>query len=352
MEAEEKMVLRDLPVDTRNYTILDNVTGKPVDQGSYSLTIDPEVINKLNKLKRVTEEKLKQASLRSTYSEATLVETFTPEDNSVFSPLYTGEYIHAEDYNFAPIEEEVPELEEVEVEETPTFNPTEVIQQEGILARVTARETPVAPVEEAKPEESEPNPFDLSQDTSFDLNAETSSIDTTEEINTTPVDNSIFNPETSGLQQASEQIIKIDTEKLGPAIKPPKEEKQGKEKISLDKMEIREGKGVAWLAYLLFFIPLLFNRNNRFVRLHANSGLKLNLIEIIGGILFSLQFLVKNATDKTQLIITCCSVAGLAILAACAIMILPMMIYTMAGGQFQTPWLWKKRMIHVKTVRD
>ena len=50
MEAEEKMILRDLPVDTRNYTILDNVTGKPVDQNSYSLTIDPEVKNKINKL--------------------------------------------------------------------------------------------------------------------------------------------------------------------------------------------------------------------------------------------------------------------------------------------------------------
>ena len=101
------MVLRDLPVDTRNYTILDNVTGKPVDQNTYSLTIDAEVINKLNKLKRVTEEKLKQASLRSAYSDSTLVDTFTPEDNSVFSPLYEGEYIDAEDYNYFTEEEVV-----------------------------------------------------------------------------------------------------------------------------------------------------------------------------------------------------------------------------------------------------
>ena len=48
---EQSMILRDLPVNTRNYTILDNVTGKPIDQGNYSLTIDKEVINKLNKLK-------------------------------------------------------------------------------------------------------------------------------------------------------------------------------------------------------------------------------------------------------------------------------------------------------------
>ena len=48
---EESMILRDLPVNTRNYTILDNVTGKPIDQENYSLTIDKEVINKLNKFK-------------------------------------------------------------------------------------------------------------------------------------------------------------------------------------------------------------------------------------------------------------------------------------------------------------
>ena len=46
MEAEELMILRDLPVDTRNYTIVDNITGKPIDQSSYTLTIDPEVIAK------------------------------------------------------------------------------------------------------------------------------------------------------------------------------------------------------------------------------------------------------------------------------------------------------------------
>lgn len=344
MEAEEKMILRDLPVDTRNYTILDNVTGKPVDQNSYSLTIDPEVINKLNKLKRVTEEKIKQASLRSTYSDATLVETFTPEDNSVFSPLYEGEYIDAEDYNFFNEEDIKPEVKE-ETAEEPTFSPTEVIKQDEILERVTVRETPVEPVAVEKPAES-----------TEDGNVEQSEINTENiddtTINTTPVDNSTFNPETTGLEQASEQIININTEKLGPAIKPPKVEKPGRETISLDKMEIREGKGVAWLAFILFFIPLLLKRNNRYVRLAANNGLRLNLIEILGGILFSLQFFVKNATDKVQIIISICSVAGLAILGACAIMIIPMIIYTLCGGQFNMPWLWKKRMINVKTTRD
>lgn len=339
MEADEIMTLRDLPVDTRNYTILDNVTGKPVEQNTYSLTIDPEVINKLNKLKQVTEEKIRQASLKSTYSDTTTVETFTPDDNAVFSPLYEGEYIDIEDFNFDP-----PEAEEETPEEVPTFNPTEVIKQDNILQRVTVRETPVeqppAPVEEV----SENSLDDLINLDNGDMNAEG--------INTTPVDNSTFNPEATGLQQASEQIINIDADKLGPAIKPPKVEKESRQSISLDKMEIKEGKGVAWLAYLLFFIPLLLKRNNRYVRLSANNGLRLNLIEIIGGILFSLQFFIKNLSDDTQIIISICSVVGLAILGACAVMIIPMMIYTLCGGQFNVPWLWKNRMIKVKDTRD
>ena len=156
----------------------------------------------------------------------------------------------------------------------------------------------------------------------------------------------------TGLEQASEQIIRIDTEKLGPAIKPPKPEKPGREKISLDKMEVREGRGVAWMAYILFFIPLLFKRGNRFVRLHANSGLKLNLIEILGGVLFSLQFFLKNVTGTLQTVVTLSGVVGLILLAACVITLPIMIIYAMFGGNFQVPWLWKKRMIHVNTTRD
>ena len=58
-----------------------------------------EVIGKLNELKRVNEEKIKQASLKSQYGDNTIVDTFTPTDNAVFTPVYEGEYIDAVDYN-------------------------------------------------------------------------------------------------------------------------------------------------------------------------------------------------------------------------------------------------------------
>ena len=105
MEAEELMILRDLPVDTRNYTIVDNITGKPIDQSTYTLTIDTEVIGKLNKLKQVNEEKIRQAALRDQYGNDTLVSTFTPDDNAVFTPVYNDEYIDYHDFNKGKEEE-------------------------------------------------------------------------------------------------------------------------------------------------------------------------------------------------------------------------------------------------------
>lgn len=340
MEAEENMILRDLPVSTRNYTIVDNITGKPIDQETYSLTIDKEVISKLNKLKRVNEEKVRQASLRNQYSGNTLIDTYTPTDNSVFTPMYSGEYIDAEDFVKTKEEPISPVEEEVKKEE-PIFKPTEVIQQDTILSRVVARDPSSIPTPE---EETDEQPIENNEGVFAGDNIEGGI--------SQPVDNSTFNPEMTGLEQASEQILNINTEKLGPAIKPPKHDKHGTEKIKLDKMEIREGKGVAWLAYLLFFIPLLFRKNNRFVRLHANEGLELNIMEIVGGLLLVPQFLLTNLTGTTQLIVTVCGILGLVLLGACAITIIPMIITAMCGVQFQIPWLWRKRMIHVPTERQ
>ena len=342
MEAEDTMELRDLPVDTRNYTIIDNITGKPIDQSNYSLTIDPEVISKLNTLKKVNEEKIKQATLRGLYEEATLVDTFTPEDNSVFTPVYDDEYISNHDFNtaeetVAPIVEEKP-IEEKVVEEKPTVNPTEVLQQDNVLERVVARD-PSTIVKE--PEET----LDSTE------NSETNETSEENSNNESAPDNSTFTPEMAGLKEASEQIVKIDADKLGPAIKPPKHDKPSY-KINLDVMEIREAKGYAWLGYLLFFLPLLINRKNRFARIHANEGLELNMVEILGGLLLLPYFLLTNLEGTWHTVTFIMALAGIILLGMCALTIIPMMICAMCGLQFQTPWLWKRRIIKVKDTRD
>ena len=332
MESEETMELRDLPVDTRNYTIIDNITGKPIEQSNYSLTIDPEVIGKLNELKKMNEEKVRQASLKSQYGDNTLVDTFTPTDNSVFTPVYEGEYIDAHDYN-----DEIPVVEETQVveeqEEETVFNPTEVIQQDTILDRVVARDPSSRPVEEEINEDDAP--------------ADTQTTETPAE------DNSVFNPEKSVFQQASEQIVNIDADKLGPAIKPPKHHKDMvKNKISLDKMEIREARKFAWLGYLLFFLPLLFNRKNRFARIHANEGLELNIMEIFGALLIAQYFFIPDATGTLATVSVLGALLGVIIVGMCALTIIPMMISAMCGKTIQTPWLWKKRIIKVKETRE
>jgi len=335
---EQSMILRDLPVNTRNYTILDNVTGKPIDQSNYSLTIDKEVINKLNKLKQVNEEKRKQASLKGQYEEIALVDTFTPKDNAVFTPVYSGDYISAED--FVTKEEVVEEAKEEVVEETTI---TEIIKQDTLLDRVVARDPSTIPHDEENEQIAEEGEPTEQVDTLYD----------------TTTDNSTFQPgkqntpamEKTGLQEASEQIINIDADKLGQDIKSPTGFKEGKEVITLDTMEIREGRGIAWLAYLLFFIPLLLNKTNRYVRLHANVGLELNILEILSAILILPKLLITTVTGTLANVFTIMSLVGIVLLATCAICIIPMIIGAIAGKPYQRPAIIRKRFIKVPTER-
>ena len=335
---EQSMILRDLPVNTRNYTILDNVTGKPIDQSNYSLTIDKEVINKLNKLKQVNEEKRKQASLKGQYEEIALVDTFTPKDNAVFTPVYSGDYISAED--FVTKEEVVEEAKEEVVEETTI---TEIIKQDTLLDRVVARDPSTIPHEEENEQIAEEGEPTEQVDTLYD----------------TTTDNSTFQPDhqtapamkKTGLQEASEQIINIDADKLGQDIKSPTGFKEGKEVITLDTMEIREGRGIAWLAYLLFFIPLLLNKTNRYVRLHANVGLELNILEILSAILILPKLLITTVTGTLANVFTIMSLVGIVLLATCAICIIPMIIGAIAGKPYQRPAIIRKRFIKVPTER-
>ena len=348
---EEKMILRDMPVDTRNFTIIDNITGKPIDESNYTLSIDPEVIGKLNKLKQMNEEKIKQAALRDKYGKASLVSTFTPQDNVVFTPVYNDEYIDYADFNSTQTEEKkeeiVEEVVEEQVEEKPATHGAEVIKSDQLLDRVVARSAEAREEANAPKEPVEEVPADLDYIAKY----EGDNVEPTESAN---VDNSLFTPEMASLQQASEQIVKIDTKKLGQDIK-SKEQKKGTEKIKLDKMEVIAGKKVAWLAYILFFIPLLFKRKNRFVRLHANEGLELNIMELISGLLIGQYFLLPNIVENltgtlgTVSLVACIIGAGL--LGACVLTIIPMMIGALLGNQTQTPWLWRKRMISIPLER-
>ena len=355
MEAQDSMILRDMPVETRNYIIIDNITGKPIDQSNYTLSIDSEVIGKLNKLKKINEEKVKQAALRDKYGNTSIASTFTPKDNAVFTPVYNDEYIDFHDFNDNKEEEvnmiDTPEKPEVVETTTQPEQPhAEVIQSDTLLDRVVARDESarIQAQEEAKVVEEPKEELDYIS--TYDPSTENQTTDTTP-----AADNSVFTPEMAGLQQASEQIVKIDPDKLGGDIKAHKEQKKGTERIKLDRMEVISGKKIAWTAYILFFIPLLFKKTNRFVRIHANEGLELNIMEIISGLMvgqyFLLPKLMETMSSTWSMVSFVICMVGAGLLGACVLTCIIALIASLFGNQNQTPWLWKRRMIHVPTER-
>lgn len=366
MEAENRMILRDLPVDTRNYTIIDNITGRPIDQSSYTLTIDEEVIKKLNQLKKINEEKVKQAALRDQYGDGEFVSTFTPDDNAVFTPMYNDEYLDFRDFNVDTQNEEIFEsekVEEVPIEEpdVPTGAP-EIMQSDTLLDRVVARDPNVKLMEEERKKEEEEQEKNkepqLDYISNYDPNQENSGLEGSNlqgEDDSVPADNSLFTPEmASSFQQASEQIVQIDTEKLGQDIK-SKEQRALIEKIKLDKMEVISGRKIAWMAYILFFIPLLFKKNNRFVRIHANEGLELNIVELFSAICVGQYFLLpkimKDMGNTATYLSILFVIIGAGLVLACAVTIVIKIITSWFGNYTQTPWLWKRRMIKVPNER-
>ena len=62
---------------------------------------------------------------------------------------------------------------------------------------------------------------------------------------------------------------------------------------SFDRDDINQNKVISALSYLgiLFFLPLVASPNSRFGRFHANQGLILLILSVIGGILNIFPFI-------------------------------------------------------------
>ena len=362
MEGQQTIVLKNLPITTRNYTVVDTATGKPVDNTTYSLTIAPHVIEKLYELKRINEEKKQQAAFRQQYAQESLTTAYTPQDNSVFTPLTTNEYIDVRDVNSSYTEYQ--EQTEGMTEEYNQAPRVETMQADGILGRVTAR----APEQEykeitldkpAEPELDYITAETYQQTSNYEYEmppvADNSTFNPSDNSVFTPSDNSTFNPssapsynEGSAISMNSPYTGYMEEDSRAErAPKAKKERKKRADYIELSPDEVKSGKGVAWLAYIIFFLPLILKGRNRFVRLHANEGLDLNIAEIIGAGLMAPFFLMKDLAGITEMAVYGAAILGAVILVACAITIIPVMIGSMCGAQFQIPWLLRKRLIRV-----
>lgn len=348
MEELGTIVLKNLPISTRNYQIVDTATGKPIENNTYSVKIAPHVIENLYELKKINEEKKQQAKFREQYADHSLTDAYTPDDNSVFSVQNSDGYISAEDI------QRHSQSSYSNEEISQPYVKAETIQADSVLNRVSARSQDPHSKEitlEKKTEEVDYITADTYTPTgNYEYTMPQNNMDNSvfggSEYETN--DNSLFNPDNisnyssdGGNNMETNEEVVTKKEKKSRTKKRP-------DYINLTKEEVKSGRGVAWLAYILFFIPLIFNGKNRFVRIHANEGLDLNIAELIGGLLILPFFLISNPTGIIEIIVYVAGILGLVVLAACALTIIPVMIGALCGAQFQIPWLLKKRIIKIE----
>lgn len=109
--------------------------------------------------------------------------------------------------------------------------------------------------------------------------------------------------------------------------------------------DIRESKKYAWLAYILFFIPLLINRENAYVRHNANEGLEMNICDLLAGILILLNAVLDIDSIIGSFLLLIGSIVGIGILILTTITKIYMIFAVLCGKRANTPWFWSIRMI-------
>jgi len=109
--------------------------------------------------------------------------------------------------------------------------------------------------------------------------------------------------------------------------------------------DAKQNKKFAWLAYILFFIPLLINKKSNFVRLHANEGLEINIVDVLGLVLLICGATIKTASLVGHAILILCAIIGVSLLILTTISKIYMIITCLKGLAHQTPWFSKYRLI-------
>lgn len=109
--------------------------------------------------------------------------------------------------------------------------------------------------------------------------------------------------------------------------------------------QIKAGKGVAWMAYIIFFLPLIFNGKNTFVRHHANEGLELNIVDLIAVGLYLAKRFVTPPNQIVELALMIGSIVSLVLIAITTITKVFLILFSFAGKEAQSPFFGKARII-------
>ena len=149
-----------------------------------------------------------------------------------------------------------------------------------------------------------------------------------------------------------DQPIEVDKAEVNAEVKD--EDPRGKVAKFLN-LKVRQKKEItedakknrkwAWTAYILFFIPLLINKKSKFMRLHANEGLDVNIIDAIATVLTIVGKVITGTTMLGKSLLMASFFLGLGLLFMTTVTKIVMIICSALGHDHQTPWLWKTRLI-------
>ncbi len=126
---------------------------------------------------------------------------------------------------------------------------------------------------------------------------------------------------------------------------PLPEKKQAGTTQTISNDEISEAKKFAWWAYILFFIPLLINRKNKFALFHANEGLDIFIIDMLSIAVIISYWAIKTSLIWAEFTLMVLYFGAIGFLILTTLTKLVMIIASIKGKYFQTPWLWKTQII-------
>ena len=101
----------------------------------------------------------------------------------------------------------------------------------------------------------------------------------------------------------------------------------------------------AWLAYILFFIPLLINRNSEFVKHNVNEGLEIFCIDVIGALLWIIGSCVKTTSIVAHGFMIAFTIIGIFLIVLTTITKIYMITVTAMGRKVTTPWFFHLKMV-------
>lgn len=149
-------------------------------------------------------------------------------------------------------------------------------------------------------------------------------------------------------QSQEKPMFVVNDNEVALSSKKAKKAKSRKEKVLIcSKEDTAKGRKFAWLAYIIFFIPLLIDRKNTFARFHANEGVEIFLMDIIGGAFLAVGLIVKNDNNWITLALMVATILGAIILSLSVLTRIALIVFSLAGKEASSPWFGRTQFIRI-----